>query len=73
MANKLIILTEDMLNNVMLGLGELQAKFSHAILVDIASQVALAEKDLRAHIELVETHLKPLKDQLTELGDQHAE
>lgn len=70
MANKLIILTEDYLQNVLIALGELPAKFSHAILVEIETQTQKADLDLKAHIESIEAHLKPLK---VALESQHAE
>ncbi len=61
MANTILILTEDALKRVFVGLGELPAKISHELINELEAQVALIEKDVGAYVAQVEQHLLPHK------------
>lgn len=72
MTNKVIVLTENGLQAVINGLGELPAKVSHALLIDLDTQLGMAEKDLKRYVDMVEEHLAPFKSKLTVIEDKSA-
>jgi hypothetical protein len=61
MPNSLIIVSEEFLKRIFVGLGELPSKFAHDVILDIEAQVALAGKDVKAYVAMVEEHLAPHK------------
>lgn len=67
MSNSLIIVSEEFLKRILVGLGELPSKFAHAVILDIEAQVALAETDVKAYVALIEEHLQPHKDKAAAL------
>lgn len=67
MSNSLIIVSEEFLKRILVGLGELPSKFAHAVILDIEAQVSLAEKDVKAYVAMVEEHLAPHKAAATAL------
>lgn len=57
MANKILIFSDEFFNRVCVGLGELQSKFAHPVIVDIEEQIKLIDSDVVAHVALIEKHM----------------
>jgi hypothetical protein len=64
MSNSVIVLSEELLKRVYLGLGELPSKVSHIVILEIEAQEKLADANVKAYIGLIEQHLQPFKDKL---------
>ncbi len=62
--SKLVILSDEFLARIHVGLGEVQAKFAIPVLQDIQAQVDLAEKDAKAFLAAVEAHIAPFKQKV---------
>lgn len=59
--SKLLILSDEFLARLHVGLGELQAKFAIPVISEIQKQVDLFEKDAATFIADVEAHIAPLR------------
>lgn len=66
---KLLILSDEFMSRVLVGLGEIQTKFGLPVLQDIQTQVDLAEKDPAAFLAAVEAHLSPFKIKVSAPSD----
>jgi len=64
MSNLLIIVSEEFLKRIFVGLGEIPSKYAHEVILDLEAQMNLAKNDVKAHVDLVEKHLQPYKDTL---------
>ena len=56
-----LVFSDEFLSLVLVGLGELPAKVSHKVIVDIEDQVDLKTKDPKAYLALVKKSLKEVK------------
>ena len=62
--SKLVILSDEFLARVHVGLGEIQAKFAIPVIAEIQNQVDLVEKDVKAFLASVEAHVAPHKQKV---------
>lgn len=67
MSNTVIVVSEEFLKRIYVGLGELPAKFSKIVIDDIEAQVKLAEGEVHKYVALVEQHFAPFKDKAAEI------
>jgi hypothetical protein len=61
---KLLILSDEFIARLHVGLGEIQAKFAIPVIQDIQAQVDLSEKDAAAFLASVEAHVSPFKQKV---------
>lgn len=61
MANTVLIVSEEFLNRIKVGLQEIPAKFANPVLIDIENQVKAAETGAKEWIQVIETHLSGIK------------
>jgi hypothetical protein len=61
MSNKILILSDEFIARIHVGLGEVAAKFSIPVLQEIQTQIDTAEKDVKSFIAKVEAHIAPIK------------
>lgn len=61
MANKILVIGEEFMKRVFVGLGEIPSKFAHEVILDFEAQLNLAEQDIKKYVELIEEHLMPHK------------
>jgi hypothetical protein len=61
MPNSLIIVSEEYMKRIFVGLGEIPSKFAHEVILDLEAQLSMADKDVKAYVALVEKHLLPHK------------
>lgn len=59
-----LVLTEEFLKRVLVGLGEIPSKFAHDVILDIEAQLTMAERGVEAHVALIEQHMAPAKAKL---------
>lgn len=59
--NVVLILDQEFLNRVMVGLGEVASKFSIPVISSIESQVRAAQSGDKAWVERIESHLTGVK------------
>jgi hypothetical protein len=59
--NKVLILSQEFLNRIMVGLGEVQSKFAIPVLQDIEKQLAAAEVGAKIWVESIEAHITGVK------------
>jgi hypothetical protein len=59
--SNVIVVSEEFLKRIFVGLGEMPAKFSHAVIIDIEAQLKTAEEAPHKLLALIEQHLAPVK------------
>jgi hypothetical protein len=64
MSNTVVILTEEFMKRISVGLGEVQAKFAIPVLNELQAWTDLHEKDPAKLIALVDDHLKSFRDKV---------
>jgi hypothetical protein len=62
--SKLLILSDEFIARLHVGLGEIQAKFAIPVIQDIQAQVDLIEKDAKSFLASVEAHIAPIKQKV---------
>jgi len=67
MSNSVIVVSEEFLKRIYVGLGELPAKFSKIVIDDIEAQVRLAEQEVHKYVALVEEHFAPFKAKVADI------
>lgn len=61
MANHVLIVTDEVLARIKLGLGEIAAKYAVPVFQEIEAQVALAETGGKNYIDAIESHIAAIK------------
>lgn len=61
MSNQILVLSEEYIKRIFVGLGEVPAKFSHEVILAIESQLKAAETEYEKLVAVVENHIAPLK------------
>lgn len=59
--NVVLIISEEFLNRILVGLGEVASKFSVPVLQDIEKQVRAAQVGAKEWVEAIESHLTGIK------------
>lgn len=59
--SNILVLSEEFVKRIFIGLGEMPSKFSHVVILDIEAQIKAAEAETHKIVALVEQHLAPLK------------
>lgn len=61
MSNTVLILSEEFLTRIKVGLQEIQAKFANPVLIEIETQVKHAETAAQGWVSSIESHVAELK------------
>lgn len=62
----LLILSDEFLTRINIGLGEVQAKFAVPVIAEIEIQAARAANDAEAFLAAIEAHVAPIKAKLAQ-------
>lgn len=61
MAHNILVVSEEFMKRVFIGLGELPSKFAHSVILDFEAQLGLAQTDVKKYVAMIEEHLMPHK------------
>jgi|SRR5882672_5898157 len=64
MTNSIIVVTEEFLKRVFVGLGEIPSKFAHQVILDFEAQLNMAKEDTKKFVSFIEEHLAPHKAEI---------
>lgn len=64
--SKLLILSDEFLARINVGLGEIAAKFAIPVIMDIEAQVSRTERDAEAFLAAIEAHVAPIRAKLAQ-------
>jgi hypothetical protein len=59
--SNILVLSEEFVKRILVGLGEIPAKFSHEVILEVEAQLKAAKDEAHKVVAFVETHLEPLK------------
>jgi hypothetical protein len=61
MSTQILVLSEEFIKRIFVGLGEMPSKFSHNVILEIEAQLKAAENEAHRVVALVEAPLNALK------------
>lgn len=64
MSNTVLILSEEFLTRIKIGLQEIQAKFANPVLIEIETQVKNAESSEAKWVSSIESHVSAIKSKV---------
>lgn len=74
MSNTVLIVSEEFLNRIKVGLSEIAAKFANPVFVEIEDQIKAAETGAAHYVSALESHLAAIKAKVvTEVKKVEAE
>ena len=68
--NTVLIVSQEHLNRILVGLGEIASKFAVPVLQDIERQVSYAKAGTKEWVEAIESHLTGIKLKTTQVPQE---